>query len=289
MTQTAILEYAKPGARQALDFNVDEDRCTSCGLCAKDCPMGLIQGNPPQVGQEQEAICVRCQHCMAICPTGAVSIEGRKPEDSFILSKDSFPPLEQMIQLVRGRRSIRQYQDKNVDPSLIQELLKATAYAPTGVNAQELTITVVDQKTVLGRIREQVLSRFARCAEEGRIPEPFGFLGAAPAAFFDRGIDMIFRGAPHMLLVSAPISTPSAQTDLAIALTTFELLATTAGLGAVWCGLLKIVLEIAPDLKPLLGLPTEGVHYYPMLFGYPAVNYARTVQRDEAAVIKRLS
>lgn len=287
MTQTAILEYAKPETQRPLQFKVDETRCSSCGLCAKDCPMGLIQGNPPRM--EQADICVRCQHCMAICPTGAVSIEGRKSEDSLALSKESFPPLEQMLQLVRGRRSIRQYQDRNVDPALIQRLLNAMAYAPTGVNAQELIITVVDQKSTLGRIREQVLAELARCAEEGRIPERLGFLAAAPEAFTEHGIDMIFRGAPHLLLVSAPITAPCAQVDVSIALTTFELMATSAGLGTVWCGLLKTLLEIAPDLKPLLDLPAEGIHYYPMLFGYPAVKYARSVQRDGAAVVKRLS
>ena len=75
---------------------------------------------------------------------------------------------------------------------------------------------------------------------------------------------------------------------MSIALATFELLAASAGLGTVWCGMLKMALELAPDLKPLLDLPAEGVHYYPMLFGYPAVEYARTVQRDGAATIKRL-
>ena len=43
MTQTAILEYAKPGTKPELDFTVDETLCTSCGLCAQDCPIGLIQ------------------------------------------------------------------------------------------------------------------------------------------------------------------------------------------------------------------------------------------------------
>jgi nitroreductase len=251
--------------------------------------MGLLQGTPPRLGPEQRSQCIRCQHCMAICPTGALSIDGKNPSDSIPLSKDSFPSLEYMERLVQGRRSVRQYQDKNVDPARIQQLLDALAYVPTGVNAQALTISVIDQKTVLSRLREQVLSGLDRCAKSGRIPEHLSFLGTAPSAFNERGIDMIFRGAPHLLVVSAPLTAPGAQTDTSIALTTFELMATCAGLGTVWCGLLKMALEVAPDLKPLLELPLEGIHYYPMLFGYPAVKYARTVQREGAAVIKRLS
>jgi len=287
--QAAIHEYTKIGTQQKLDFSVDETLCSSCGRCIQDCPIGLIQGTLPHI--EQPDLCTRCQHCMAICPTGAISIEGRKPEDSPTFSEEDFPPLEQMIQLVRGRRSIRQYQDKNVEPALIERLLNATFYAPTGVNARELTFTVIDQKLTLDRIREKVLAGLARCAKDGRIPERLGYLGlgTAPEAFSGQGIDLIFRDAPHLILVSAPFHAPGALVDVVIALTTFELLATSAGLGAVWCGLLKIVLEIAPEMKPLLGLPVDGVDYYPMLFGYPAVHYARGVQRDGDATIKRLS
>jgi nitroreductase/ferredoxin len=287
MSQTKLLEYAKPGVQRPLEFMVDETLCTDCGLCGRDCPMGLIQGNPPRV--ERADLCIRCQHCMAICPPGAISIEGRKVQDSLPLAKGNVPALEHMVQLVQGRRSIRQYQDRDVDPILLQRLLKVAAYAPTGVNARQLTFTVVDQKAVLGRLRDQVLAVVARSAKEGRIPERLGFLAAAPAAFTEHGIDMIFRGAPHLLLVSAPLEAPTGQTDVTIALAAFELLAASAGLGTVWCGMLKVALEIAPDLKPLLDLPAEGVHYYPMLFGYPAVKYARAVQRDGAAVIKHVS
>ena len=42
-----------------------------------------------------------------------------------------------------------------------------------------------------------------------------------------------------------------------------------------------------PELKEQLGLPPDH-EYYGMLFGYPAVRYARTVQREGAAEVKRV-
>lgn len=287
MTQTALLEPATARPRRALDFKVDEALCTSCGRCLQDCGLGLLEGLPPRMGAEAQ--CLRCQHCLAVCPTGAVSLEGRNPEDSLPLTEGSFPALEPMIHLVRGRRSIRQYEARDVDPGLIQRLLGALAHAPTGVNAQALTFTTVERRATLDRIREQVLSGLVRCAQEGRLPPRYAFLRAAAEAFATDGSDRIFRGAPHLLLVSAPVEAPTAQVDVIIALATFEFLAASAGLGTLWCGVLKTALELAPELKPLLELPGEGVHYYPMLFGYPAVHYARSVQREDAAVIKRLT
>ena len=72
-----------------------------------------------------------------------------------------------------------------------------------------------------------------------------------------------------------------------LALAYFELLAQSAGLGTVWLGLLKRALEILPELKALLGLPGDHV-YYAMLFGHPAVRYARTVQRRGTARLRIL-
>ena len=82
--------------------------------------------------------CWRCQHCLAVCPQGAISIFGKKPEDSLPL-----PPSEMgvyMEQLVTTRRSCRRFLDKNVDPEIISRILSAMAAAPTGGNAQALSI-----------------------------------------------------------------------------------------------------------------------------------------------------
>ena len=278
-----LLEGRTESVRRRLDFRVDEARCTGCGLCAAECPLGLISGEVPRV--DEPGRCVRCQHCMAVCPEGALSIEGRDPAAGGMSAAPSLPTLAQMTGLVRSRRSIRRYQDRDVDPALIGELLRSTAYAPTGVNALALTFTVVERRARLRAFREEVLAALARCAREHRLPPYLAFLGEAAAR---PEADPIFRGAPHLLIASAPLTAPGAQNDVPIALATFELLAVSAGLGTVWCGMLKLALEAEPALKRLLDLPAEGIHYYPLLFGHPAVDYPRSVQRDDAALIKRL-
>jgi len=88
--------------------------------------------------------------------------------------------------------------------------------------------------------------------------------------------------------VTAPLSVICPQEDVMIALSYFEFLARSGGLGTVWWGFLKILLETIPDLKPLYGIPSDHA-YYAMLFGHPAVRYARLVQRDDAAKIRVLS
>jgi len=63
-------------------------------------------------------------------------------------------------------------------------------------------------------------------------------------------------------------------------------MASSLGLGAMWDGFAKWALvDIAPKFGARLGIPEAHELVYIMLFGQPAVQYHRTVQRDEDANI----
>jgi nitroreductase/NAD-dependent dihydropyrimidine dehydrogenase PreA subunit len=270
-----------------LKFIVDFGLCTRCGLCVQDCPARIIKqegGAVPDIAPDQEPLCYQCQHCLAVCPTAALSILGRNPADSIPLTAGSLPSLDQASRYVRGRRTVRQYRDKNVESNLIQKLLATLANVPTGVNRRELTFTVIDDKAVMQRLRVQIYKALAAAGGTGRVPE---YLNSAASAYFEQGTDRVFRGAPHALIISAPLGAPCPREDVVLALAYFEFLAQSAGLGTVWWGMFKSIMESLPELKPLVNL--SGDHaYYAMLFGTPAIHYARTVQRDDAAVIRRV-
>jgi nitroreductase/NAD-dependent dihydropyrimidine dehydrogenase PreA subunit len=273
-----------------LNFRVQKQRCNSCGVCIPDCPSQIIEADGdgiPFVSPQNEENCLQCQHCLAICPTGAISVFGLDPDASLPVSADVWPRLEQMTHLLRGRRSVRRYRNENVDAKLIDRLLATVANSPTGVNNRSLTFTVIDDKDRLDKFRQQMMQALIKASAEHRIPERLSYLERPISAYSEHGIDVIFRGAPHALIVSASPQSPCPAEDVTIALSYFELLAQTAGLGTVWCGLLKLALEAAPELKPSVGL-LPGQHYYSMLFGHPIVHYARTVQRENGATIRRM-
>jgi nitroreductase/NAD-dependent dihydropyrimidine dehydrogenase PreA subunit len=274
-----------------LDFIVDAERCVRCGQCAKDCIAEIIEQKDkalPSIKPELEEDCLQCQHCLAVCPVGAISIMGHNPADSLKLEAGALPSLSQMTTLIRGRRSVRHYRDENVDPVLLRNLLATVANAPTGINQRELTFIVIDDKAVMGRFRDKALKDLRQGIQDGKVGESAGFLLEAVPAWFERKQDMVFRGAPHLLIVSAPPDAACPQEDVVLALAYFELIAQAAGLGTVWCGLAKWLLEVLPDLKPVLGLRADA-HYFCMVFGVPAIHFARTVQRDAAAVVKRVT
>lgn len=275
----------------SLQFLVDQTKCDHCGLCVDDCPARIItydDAGVPEVKAAREADCVKCQHCLAICPDGAVSVNGVRPENSRPLTTSTVPTFAQMDQLVRARRSVRQYRPEDVNPNLIQRLLDAAAHAPTGVNARQLTFTVIEARATLARLRTQAFDAIAAATEAGHLVERGEFLAKVVHNWREHGRDVIFRDAPHLIIVSSPPTTPCPQQDVSLTLAYFELLAQTAGLGTVWCGYVKVMLEAFPALKPLFGLAPDHV-YYAMLFGHCAVQYARTVQREGSAAIRRIS
>lgn len=50
-------------------YRIDPDKCKSCSLCAKKCPVNCISGEKKQpyvIDQEQ---CIKCGNCMEVCPT----------------------------------------------------------------------------------------------------------------------------------------------------------------------------------------------------------------------------
>ena len=274
-----------------LDFKVDEALCTRCDLCVQDCPVRIIERRDeacPSIIEEEAGDCMGCQHCLAICPVGAISILGRDPENSLPLAPEHLPGLDAMERLVRGRRSVRHYRDENVDPALLERLLAALANAPTGVNRQELTFRVIDDREVMARFRDKAMRELREASEAGEVPEQFSAVKRFVEAYYEEGRDLVFRGAPHMLIVTAPPDAPCPQEDVVLALAYFELLAHTAGLGTVWCGLVSLVLAAQPHLKADLGIPADHV-YYQILFGNPSIQYARTVQRDDGAEVCRIT
>lgn len=272
-----------------LNFTVDAKRCTGCGLCVRDCVTQIIKqnvGKVPTVALADEANCLECQHCLAICPTAAISIFGLNPDAGTPLNAQTLPTFAQLSTLIRGRRSVRHYRDQNVDAATIRKILEASAHSPTGCNNRSLTFTLIDDKATLAKFRETTYTALEQARTTHPNPDALEMLWDGVTAYRKLNRDDIFRGAPHMLFVSVGPDAPCAHEDVVIALAEFELLATAEGLGTVWCGYVKFAMEAAtPELKDILGIPRDHA-VYPMLFGLPAVHYARTIQRNDGATIR---
>ncbi|MCL2791260.1 MAG: nitroreductase family protein [Desulfobulbus sp.] len=272
---------------EKLNFRVDAEKCTQCDACVKDCPSGIIhrEGTVPEAAEPAEGACLECQHCLAVCPVGAISVFGLKPENSLPLLDGATPSYQQMKTLVRGRRSVRQFCDEDLPPTLIEGLLVDLAHAPTGCNARDLTFSIVPNRKAMGTLLEKVITAIETKQKSGTVFDEF--ITDAVTAYRNGGSDALFRGAPHLLIVSPGAQEVCGHEDTVLALAYFELLAQSANLGTTWCGVIKFVADVVPGIRELFDLAPDA-YFYAMMFGKPAVRYARTVQRDSAAQIRRI-
>ena len=66
--------------------------------------------------------CIECGHCVALCPTGAVSIEGYDMDDVEVYDEDTFKVNPQnLLRAIKFRRSIRFYKDEKVKSILLND------------------------------------------------------------------------------------------------------------------------------------------------------------------------
>jgi nitroreductase/NAD-dependent dihydropyrimidine dehydrogenase PreA subunit len=270
-----------------IQFAVAEDKCSLCGLCVTDCPSQALEqpeGLPPRMAAGGEAACYRCQHCFAICPEGAISILGLRPEESENLTGPGLAP-GQLETLIKARRSVRRYRDENLDPALLRRLLEVAWHAPTGRNARQVRFTVVDDRTKLARLRAEVLAGLGKLVRDGALPQGTERFAEIVRAWEEEGVDVLFRGAPHLLIASTPSDVATPLPDCLIAMSTFDLLAQAHGVGTLWDGLATYAIrDLVPESRNTLGIPADHVIGYVMLFGKPAVRYARTVQHRPAPI-----
>ena len=57
-----------------LTYQINPDLCRKCSLCARNCPVGAISGQPGKVAYHIDTTkCIKCGSCMTSCRFGAVS------------------------------------------------------------------------------------------------------------------------------------------------------------------------------------------------------------------------
>lgn len=266
-----------------LKFRINTEKCIHCGLCINDCPPKILEADPdlgiPRVIEGMGSRCMKCQHCLAICPAGALSILGNSPDEAEM--NGHLPAPADLLNLIKCRRSFRSYKHSNVDAATMKKLRDMLNWVPTGVNDHRLHFVFIDDVEVMDRFRKRVNEKVIELIGSGA-PEGKRFERYQSAIL--AGIDIIFRGAPHLVLAATPADAPCSEIDPVIALSYFELYAQSLGLGTVWCGLATWAFQALPEILQELHLPPGYLPGYTMLFGNTALKYQRGTLPEPCSV-----
>jgi nitroreductase len=164
-------------------------------------------------------------------------------------------------QAIVGRRSVREYTDERVDEQTILRLIDAAVAAPSAINQQPWTFTVVRDQALLER-----LSRAARAHALESLPS--GPHSAQLQSMLTGPDVNIFYRAPVLILISGEAPGPWIVEDCAMAAGNLMLAAHDAGLGSCWIGFAQSFLGTAKG-KAMLGLPAAWTPVAPIIVGHP--------------------
>lgn len=143
--------------------------------------------------------------------------------------------MNDVIKAMLERRSVRKFKPDMVPKEMIEEIIEAGLYAPSGIGGQPTAIVAVTNKEVRNRLSA------ANCRIGGWDPN------------FDP-----FYGAPVVLIVLSNKAHPTWQYDGPIVMENLMLAAHSLGLGSIWIHRAKEEFEEDEWKQLLADLGVEG-------------------------------
>jgi len=268
-------------------ITIDQAKCNQDGICVAECPARIIRmeyrKSYPTPTLDFEDTCLKCGHCVTVCPTGALSLDWLSPEDCKPINQELFLTPEQAEQFLCGRRSIRAFKQQKVDRTILEKLLEIACSAPSAKNQQPWHWTVVEEPAEVQRLAGMVIDWMRMVIQDNpEVAESMGFIRVVAA--WDEGYERICRGAPHIIVAHTDKNWGFGAEDCALALSLLDLFATSMGLGACWAGYFYKAVNHHPPLFNALGLPTDHLAFGAIMVGYPKFKYQRIPVRKRPRV-----
>lgn len=256
---------------------IDTELCTACRLCMQVCIRDNIDVGDFAV--ETGGNCFECGHCMAICKQKAITLKSYNGKEDMIVDYDSrqIPvDYDDLLQLLKQRRSVRWFKKKKIDPETFDKLFMGAYYSPSAQNEQDVEFVVLDEK--LDEFMELVYDIIKVQEDEFfRIREFGDYLKDSSTKKFH---PLLWEGHQLILTFSAD------KTSAVIANTRLELLAYSLGLGGFYSLFILKADEIDHQrLMEFFPQIDKNKHMYSsFVIGYPKLKFRRTVPHCDIKV-----
>lgn len=271
-------------------IEINFDICTKCGLCVKDCFFKAIE---PETFSVIERRCTYCGHCVSICPVNAVSSDKIQSE-----TLKSIPPefSDNLLTLIKNRRSIRLYKEEDVESAIVDKIIDAVSYTPTGTNSCETSVTVIARREKVKSLSDRMIKFFITASTFLFNPITYPFLTLFAGKTMTKKLfgykrrllknreeqkDLLTHYAPLLFIFHADVKKSAVPSqDTIIKATAGLYYAESLGLGTCFNGFVVIGLNANKKLKKLAGIPESHKVYETFTAGWPAVKYKRTFKRN---------
>jgi nitroreductase len=165
--------------------------------------------------------------------------------------------------LLTNRRSIRDFQNKEVPLSIIQDILQDTCLAPTARNGQPCRFIIVQNRDYIKKLSDESKRNLLKDLEKN----PESSIKNYEAFLRDEQFN-VYYNAPCLIYVIGPEDLHSLDVDCALTVAYFMFSATSRGLGTCWIGLGAHIRE--RNILDDLGVGEDDHIVAPIILGYPA-------------------
>jgi nitroreductase/NAD-dependent dihydropyrimidine dehydrogenase PreA subunit len=278
---------------------IDSSKCTLCSLCIQQCSNDkiTIKENKISIADSGNDTCTACGHCYAVCPMSAIT-----PENGNIPEKVKIQPVssENMLYLLRTRRSHRSYKNTPVDDTALKKIADFGRYAPTGTNSESVQYLFVKDKAVRDEILKESMITYKKLYK--LLNHPFvkcfwqifykrkNFNRVKVSLFtmleeYKAGEDPIFFNAPVIAFVFADKSKASTPYD-DCCYATYNMILGAESIGLSSCINARATAAVfhSKRLKKMLGFIDNLKMYTCVNLGYPKHAYTNLVFRKEPKV-----
>ncbi len=182
-------------------------------------------------------------------PRNAMKKIDRKELKRLWENRGSEDLMNPVMQAIFSRRSIRKFTDKPIPKEIIDILLKAGYYAPSGHNMQTWQFTVITDQEKIARLKET--------AREASKKNKIHFYG--------------FENPQCLILISNDSRNPDGCQDASCAAENIMLGAQSYGIGSVWINCLMTLRHETPVEAVLdeFGIPEKHTVWSTVALGYP--------------------
>jgi len=183
--------------------------------------------------------------------------------------------------LLKTRRAVRSYRDKDVPLDLLKEIIQDACLAPSGGNRQPWRFIIVNDRDTIGRLSEESRTNLVADLDNN----PASWAKRYETALRNPEFN-VFYNAPSLVIICGDKHSHSFEVDCALAASYLMFSAAARGLGTCWVDLGSRICD--PKLLEEIGLIDDLTIVAPIIIGYPKTIPA-IPSRNEPIILKTLS
>jgi len=285
-------------------IHIDQERCKACGICGYICPRHItetIESDNSRVtiiSSERLDLCMECGHCMAICPNEAIYVNGLNSKE-FDPAKELDIDENQLLTLMKQRRSVRRYRKESVPRETLNRIIEAAHQSPTGTGRRTTGIIILDNPETIDMLSEMVYELYEKLDRNLQNPIARFFIRRQVGQkmmntlqdfvmpgmrwyirwYRENKSNEIMRDCPALMLFHSPILEPMGAENCLVTAFHAIFMAQVVGIGTCFNDLIPQACNRVPEIRRLLDLPKDREVYSSITLGYPKVKFKRTIPR----------